>query len=76
MSPNDFNYGQLMKIEWLVTYVTPVGSPDRAERGIFGVILDVFWSVQVDVDVDVVISGPGSFFVCPVKGTLWRAVKA
>ena len=28
-----------MKIEWLVTDVTAVGSPDRAERAILGVIL-------------------------------------
>ena len=28
-----------MKLEWLVTNVTAVGSPDRAERAIFGVIL-------------------------------------
>ena len=28
-----------MKIEWLVTNVTAVGSPDRAEHAILGVIL-------------------------------------
>ena len=28
-----------MKIEWLVTDVTDVGSPDRAEHAILGVIL-------------------------------------
>ena len=28
-----------MKTEWLVTDVTAVGSPDRAERAILGVIL-------------------------------------
>ena len=28
-----------MKIEWLVTDVTVIGSPDRAERAILGVIL-------------------------------------
>ena len=28
-----------MKIEWLVADVTAVGSPDRAERAILGVIL-------------------------------------
>ena len=31
-----------MKIEWLVTDVTAVESPDRAERAIFGVILGIF----------------------------------
>ena len=35
-----------MKIEWFVIYVTPVGSPDRAERAILGVILEVFWPIQ------------------------------
>ena len=28
-----------MKIEWLVTNVTTVGSPDRTERAALGVIL-------------------------------------
>ena len=31
-----------MKIEWLVTKVTAVRCPDRAELAILGVILDVF----------------------------------
>ena len=35
-----------MKIEWLVVDVTSVGSPDRAELDIFGVILDVFLPIQ------------------------------
>ena len=36
-----------MKIEWFVIYVTPVGSPDRAERAILGVILaGLFWPNQ------------------------------
>ena len=28
------------------TDVTAVGSPDRAERAILGMILGVFWSIQ------------------------------
>ena len=35
-----------MKIEWLFHDVTPVESPDRAERDILEMILDVFWSIQ------------------------------
>ena len=36
-----------MKIRWFVTKVTAVGSPDRAERAILGVILAVFfWAIQ------------------------------
>ena len=35
-----------MKIKWLVANVTSVGSPDRAERYILGIILDVFWPIQ------------------------------
>ena len=35
-----------MKIEWLVTNVTPVGSPDRAECVILGVILGIFLPIQ------------------------------
>ena len=46
MSTNRFTLGHLMKIEWLVTNVTAVGSPDRAERAILGMILDIFWPIQ------------------------------
>ena len=36
-----------MKIKWFVTNVTPVRSPDRAERAIMGMILAVFfWPIQ------------------------------
>ena len=35
-------YHALMNTEWSVAGITPVGSPDRAERAIFGVILGVF----------------------------------
>ena len=38
-----------MKIEWLVTDVTPVGSPDRAERDILGMIFDVFQPIQAAI---------------------------
>ena len=33
-----------MKIKWLVTDVTPVGSPDRAERAILVMIFGIFWA--------------------------------
>ena len=42
MSPNTFIQDQVLKIEWLFADVTPVWSPDRAERGILEMILDVF----------------------------------
>ena len=36
-----------MKIEWLITNVAAVGSPDIVERAILGVILArLFWSIQ------------------------------
>ena len=35
-----------MKIEWLVTDVTAVESPERAERAILEVLLGVFWLIQ------------------------------
>ena len=35
-----------MKTERLIANVTPVGSPDRAEHDILGVILGVFWPSQ------------------------------
>ena len=37
----------LLKTEWLVADVTPVGSTANAERDILEMILDVFWSIQV-----------------------------
>ena len=39
LSPDKFNEGRLMNMEWLVTDVTPIGSTDRAEHAILGVIL-------------------------------------
>ena len=35
-----------MKIEWLVTDVTAVRSPDRAECYILGMIFDIVWPIQ------------------------------
>ena len=34
-----------MKTEWLVADVTPLASPDRAERDILEMILDFFWQI-------------------------------
>ena len=39
LNPNNFTQGHVMKKEWLVTDVTAICPPDRAERAIFGVIL-------------------------------------
>ena len=44
-----------MKIEWLITGVTSVRSPARAERDILGVILGVLWLVQATL------LGPNNF---------------
>ena len=38
LGSSNFNLGYLMKIEWLVTNLTAVGSPGRAERAVLGVI--------------------------------------
>ena len=35
-----------MKTECFVSDVTPVRSPDRAERDILGMMLGVFWPIQ------------------------------
>ena len=35
-----------MKVVWLVANVTAVGSPDRAERAIWGAIWGIFWQIQ------------------------------
>ena len=35
-----------MKIKWLATNVRAIGSPDRAEPAVLGVILGVVWSIQ------------------------------
>ena len=43
LSPNNFTESRLIKIEWLVTNVTPFWSPDRAEHDSLGMLLDVFW---------------------------------
>ena len=37
-----------MKNERLVADVTSVGSPARAKRDIFGMILDIFWPIQAN----------------------------
>ena len=39
MGPNKLAQGNLMKMKWLVADVTVVGSPDRAEPAILGVIM-------------------------------------
>ena len=39
LSSNNFTWDHLVKIEWLVDHVTAVGSLDRAERAILGVIV-------------------------------------
>ena len=39
VSPNNFTWDHLMKIKWLVTNVTAVESPERAEHAILGVIV-------------------------------------
>ena len=36
LEPNNFTRDHLMKIDWLVSNVTSVGSPVSAERDIFG----------------------------------------
>ena len=36
-----------MKIEWLITNVTAVGSPARAHSDLFWLILDVLWAIHV-----------------------------
>ena len=47
LSPNKFTLGDLMNIESLVINVTAVGSSDRAEHAIFGMILAVrFLAIQ------------------------------
>ena len=38
-SPNNFTQGHFLKIKWLVTDVTAIGSPDKEERATLRVIL-------------------------------------
>ena len=59
-SCNNFTYGHLLKIDWLVTDVTSVGSPNRAECDIFGVILDVFWPVQAVIVDETSVGSPAT----------------
>ena len=42
LSPNNFTQDHLLKIEWLFVDVTPVGPPDRAERAVLGMVLEIF----------------------------------
>ena len=46
LSSNNFTTGHLIKIKWLVTDVTAVESPERADRAILGELLGAFWSIQ------------------------------
>ena len=39
MGSNNFTWGHLVKIEWLVANMTAVGSLDRAKTAILGVIV-------------------------------------
>ena len=39
MSPNNFSEGHLVKTKWLLADATAVGSFDRAERAILGLIV-------------------------------------
>ena len=56
LSPNKFTEGGLIKIKWLVTDVTAVRSPDRAEHAILGVILA--GCVLLPIHVIFVVGGP------------------
>ena len=51
-----------MKIKWSVTDVTAAGSPDRAKRAIFEVILDgsFFWQIQSIFVVEEQLCGVGT----------------
>ena len=46
MGRDTFTYGHSTKTKWLVANETSVGSPDRTERGIFGLILEDFLPIQ------------------------------
>ena len=48
MSPSNFTQDHLTKLEWLVTDVTAVGSPDRVGLAILEMIFAkyVFWPIQ------------------------------
>ena len=48
---------QFLKIELLVTNVTPVVTPDRAERDILEITLDLFWPIQAAFVVKEPLSG-------------------
>ena len=43
LSPTNLTQGNLLKIEWLITNVTAVECPDRAERAILGLIFVRFF---------------------------------
>ena len=47
MSHDNFTRDHFLKIKWLFAEITVIGSPDRGERDIFGMILlSGFWPIQ------------------------------
>ena len=52
LSPNIFTVGHSSKIEGQVADLTAVGSPDRAEHAILGIILGIFWPIQANLVVE------------------------
>ena len=68
-----------MKIEWMVTDVTAVRSPDRAERAILGVILAGrffdFWPIQATFVVGEPLCDVGTPFLSSYNCTQGHLVK-
>ena len=83
LSPNKIAWGHLMKMEWLMTHVTAVRTPDRAECAIFRWFwLSVFWSFQAvfvirgalcDVS-RIPFLSPNNFFQCHLMKVKWLVV--
>ena len=64
-----------MKVEWLVTNVTAVGSADRAERDILGNILGIFWPIQAAIVVREPLWDLGIPFLSPTNFTKGHLLK-
>ena len=67
LSPNNFTQGHLMNMELLIADVTFVGSPARAECELLGMILDVFWPVQLAI----VVGEP----LCDLRIPSWALIR-
>ena len=75
LSPHNFTQGHLLKIQRLVTDVTPVGSHYRPEHDTLGMIVNVFWPIQAAIVVREPLWDLGIPFLSPTNFTKGHLLK-